>query len=173
MQHYVGLDVSLSETAICVVDRDGIVIREGKVASEPEAITAWLIELDISVTRVGLEIGGLARWLYAELRAAGWPAICIDPRRLRGLTKTMPIKTDRNDARAIAQVMRVGWYNIVHIKSGVSQELRMLLTNRKTLLIKQIDIEKRDPRNFARFWPQARWPHNTGKLRGARSRSRC
>ncbi|OKO68970.1 transposase [Bradyrhizobium sp. NAS80.1] len=141
MQHYVGLDVSLSETAICVVDHDGIVIREGKVASEPEAITAWLIELDISVTRVGLEIGGLARWLYAELRAAGWPAICIDPRRLRGLTKTMPVKTDRNDARAIAQVMRVGWYNIVHIKSGVSQELRMLLTNRETLLVKQIDIE--------------------------------
>ena len=103
------MDVSLSETAICVVDRDGIVIREGKVASEPEAITAWLIELDISVTRAGLEIGGLARWLYAELRAAGWPAICIDPRRLRGLTKTMPIKTDRNDARAVAQVMRVGW----------------------------------------------------------------
>jgi transposase len=121
MQHYVGLDVSLSETAICVIDHDGIVIREGKVASEPEAITAWLIELDISVTRVGLEIGGLARWLYAELRAAGWPAICIDPRRLRGLTKTMPIKTDRNDARAIAQVMRVGWYNIVHIKSGPHQ----------------------------------------------------
>ncbi|QND70017.1 IS110 family transposase [Tardiphaga robiniae] len=141
MQHYVGLDVSLSETAICVVDQDGIVIREGKAASEPEAITAWLTELGISVTRVGLEIGGLARWLYAELRAAGWPAMCIAPRRLRGLTKTMPIKTDRNDARAIAQVMRVGWYNIVHIKSGASQELRMLLTNRKTLLIKQIDIK--------------------------------
>jgi transposase len=118
MQHYVGLDVSLSETAICVVDQDGIVIREGRAASEPEAITAWLTELDISVTRVGLEIGGLARWLYAELRATGWPAICIDPRRLRGLTKTMPIKTDRNDARAIAQVMRVGWYNIVHIRAA-------------------------------------------------------
>jgi hypothetical protein len=69
-----------------VVDRDGIVIREGKAASEPEAITAWLTELGITVTRVGLEIGGLARWLYAVLRAAGWPAICIDPRRLRGLT---------------------------------------------------------------------------------------
>jgi transposase len=139
MQHYVGLDVSLSETATCVVDQDGIVISEGKVASEPEVITARLIELDISVTRVGLEIGGLARWLYAELRAAAWPAICIDPRRPRGLTKTMPIKSDRNDARAVAQVMRVGWYNMWHIKSGVSQELRMLLTNRKTLLIKQID----------------------------------
>jgi transposase len=141
MQHYVGLDVSLNETAICVVDENGVVIREGKVPSEPEAITAWLIKLDCSVARVGLEIGGLARWLYTELRSAGWPAICIDPRRLRGLTKTMPVKTDRNDARAVAQVMRVGWYSIVHIKSEVSQELRTLLTNRKTLLIKKIDIE--------------------------------
>jgi transposase len=141
MQHFVGLDVSLNETAICVVDEHGIVIREAKVPSEPEAISTWLADLSLDVFRVGLEIGGLARWLYAELRSTGWPAICIDPRRLRGLTKTMPIKTDRNDARAIAQVMRVGWYSIVHIKSGVSQEMRMLLANRKTLLIKQIDIE--------------------------------
>lgn len=141
MQHFVGLDVSLNETAICVVDEDGIVIREAKVPSEPEAISTWLADLSLDVFRVGLEIGGLARWLYAELRSTGWPAICIDPRRLRGLTKTMPIKTDRNDARAIAQVMRVGWYSIVHIKSGVSQEMRMLLANRKMLLIKQIDIE--------------------------------
>jgi transposase len=131
----------LNETAICVVDEHGIVIREAKVPSEPEAISTWLADLSLDVFRVGLEIGGLARWLYAELRSTGWPAICIDPRRLRGLTKTMPIKTDRNDARAIAQVMRVGWYSIVHIKSGVSQEMRMLLANRKTLLIKQIDIE--------------------------------
>jgi transposase len=141
MQYFVGLDISLNETAICVVDEDGIVIRETKVTSEPEAISAWLTDLGLHVSRVGHEIGGLARWLFAELRSTGWPAICIDPRGLRGLTKTMPIKTDRNDARAIAQVMRVGWYSIVHIKSGLSQEMRMLLTNRKTLLISQIDIE--------------------------------
>jgi transposase len=141
MRHYVGLDVSLNETAICVVDEEGILIREGTAPSEPEAISAWLADLGFAVAKVGLEIGGLARWLYAELRAFGWPAICIDPRRLRGLTKTMPVKTDRNDARAVAQVMRVGWYSIVHVKSVVSQELRMLLANRKTLLTKQIDIE--------------------------------
>jgi transposase len=141
MKHYVGLDVSLKETAICVVDENGVVIREGKAFSDPEAIIAWLNESGLSVAKVGLEIGGLARWLYGELRAGGLQAICIDPRRLRGVTKTMPIKTDRNDARAIAQVMRVGWYTVVHIKSGPSQELRMLLNNRKTLLTKQIDIE--------------------------------
>ncbi|WP_439400281.1 IS110 family transposase (plasmid) [Bradyrhizobium sp. PMVTL-01] len=79
------------------------------------------------IVKIGIEIGGLARWLYSELRAAGLYAVCIDPRRLRGVTKTMPIKTDRNDARAIAQVMRVGWYTVVHIKGDLSQELRMLL----------------------------------------------
>jgi len=135
MKHYVGLDVSLKETAICVVDENGVVIREGKALSEPEAIVAWLNESRLPIVKIGIEIGGLARWLYSELRAAGLHAVCIDPRRLRGVTKTMPIKTDRNDARAIAQVMRVGWYTVV------SQELRMLLNNRKTLLIKQIDIE--------------------------------
>jgi transposase len=141
MKHYVGLDVSLAETAICVVDENGVVIREGFAASEPEDITAWLGKLNLSFERVGLEAGATSGWLYTELRAAGLPAICIDPRHLRGLTKTMPVKSDRNDARAIAHCMRVGWFSIVHVKSAVSQELRMLLVNRKTLLTKQIDLE--------------------------------
>jgi transposase len=75
------------------------------------------------------------------LRERGFPAICIDPRRLRSATKMMPVKNDRNDARAIASCMRVGWYSVVHIKSEASQELRMLLSNRRTLQGKQIDIE--------------------------------
>jgi transposase len=141
MKHFVGLDVSLAETAICVVDENGVIAREGKALSDPEAIAAWLGELDLQFEKVGLEIGGLSRWLCVELREIGLQAICIDPRRLRGMTKIMPVKTDRNDARAIAQVMRVGWYSVVHIKSAASQELRLLLANRKTLLDKQIDIE--------------------------------
>jgi transposase len=92
MKFFVGLDVSLKETAICLVDADGIIIAEAKTASEPDAISAWLTERDVPGSRVGLEIGGLSRWLYIELKARGWPAICIDPRRLRGLTKTMPVK---------------------------------------------------------------------------------
>ncbi|MGY4294222.1 transposase [Bradyrhizobium sp. i1.4.4] len=171
MKHYVGLDVSLKETAICVVDENGVVIREGKALSEPEAIVAWLNESGLPIVKIGIEIGGLARWLYSELRAAGLHAVCIDPRRLRGVTKTMPIKTDRNDARAIAQVMRVGWYTVVHIKGDVSQELRMLLNNRKTLLIKQIDIEN-EIRGVLRVFglklsgriPQARFEQQTNEL---------
>lgn len=91
--------------------------------------------------RVGLEAVATAAWLYNGLRARGHPAICIDPRRLRAMTKTMPVKNDRNDARAIAGCMRVGWFSIVHVKSNESQELRMLLNNRRTLQAKQIDIE--------------------------------
>lgn len=141
MKFFAGLDVSLNETAICVVDEEGIIFREGSVPSEPDAIMAWIHQLGVAISRAGLEIGGLSRWLYGELRAAGLHAFCIDPRKLRGMTKTMPIKSDRNDARAIAQVMRVGWYSIVHVKSQRSQEMRLLLTNRRTLLTKQIDIE--------------------------------
>lgn len=141
MLQYVGLDVSLAEVAICVVDEDGTIEFEGTAPSEPDAIADWLLEHDVHPEKVGLEIGGLARWLYSELAALGLPMICIDPRRLRALTKTMPVKTDRNDARAIAQVIRVGWYRPVHIKSPIGQELRMLLANRKTLLVKYGDIE--------------------------------
>jgi len=137
MLQYVGLDVSLAEVAICVVSEDGTIEFEGTAPSEPDAIADWLLEHDVHPEKVGLEIGGLARWLYSELADRGLPMICIDPRRLRALTKTMPVKTDRNDARAIAQVIRVGWYRPVHIKSPVGQELRMLLANRKTLLVSQ------------------------------------
>ena len=141
MKHYVGLDVSLKETAICVVDEDGVIFREGVALSDPDAIASWLSELKMTFKRVGLEAGNTASWLFAGLQEKGLAVVCICPRRLRGLTKTMPVKTDRNDARAIAQSMRVGWYTIVHIKSTASQELRMLLTNRKMLQTKQIDIE--------------------------------
>src|ERR1700722_20035912 len=95
MKHYVGLDVSLAETAICIVDENGVIIREGSAASEPEAIAAWLGKSDLAFERVGLEAGAMASWLHTELRAMGLRAICIDPRHLRGLTKTMPVKNDR------------------------------------------------------------------------------
>lgn len=141
MMQYIGLDISLAGLAICVVDENGTIEFEGAAPSEPDAIADWLLERDVHPKKVGFEIGGLARWLYSELANRGLPMICIDPRRLRALTNTMPVKTDRNDARAIAQVIRVGWYRWVHIKSSVDQELRMLLTNRKTLLVKYRDIE--------------------------------
>lgn len=89
MLQYVGLDVSLAEVAICVISEDGTIEFEGTAPSEPNAIADWLLERDVHPEKVGLEIGGLARWLCAELAARGLPMICIDPRRLRAFTKTM------------------------------------------------------------------------------------
>jgi transposase len=119
MKYYVGLD-SLA-TTICAVAEDGAIIREGVAASDPDEIANWLDRLGLAFERVRLETGSTAAWLYSGLRERGVPAVCIDPRRLRAVTKTMRIKNDRNDARAIAHCMRVGWYSVVHVKSEVSQ----------------------------------------------------
>jgi transposase len=141
MKYFVGLDVSLQETAICIIDEDGIVISEGKTASEPGDLARWIATTGLTMARVGLEAGPLSPWLYAELRAAGLPAICIETRRMKGATAAMAVKTDRNDARAIAHAMRVGWFTTVHVKTPESQELRLLLSNRRTLLEKRVAID--------------------------------
>jgi hypothetical protein len=108
MKYFAGLDVSLQETAICVVDEDGLIVSEGKVASDPDDLGRWLAATELAITRVGLEAGPLSPWLHAGLREAGLPAICIETRRMKGATAAMAVKTDRNDARAIAHAMRVG-----------------------------------------------------------------
>ena len=107
MKYYIGLDVSLATTAICAVDENGAIVREGVAVSDPNEIAEWLEQLGVLFERVGLEAGSTAAWLYSGLRDRGISAVCIDPRRLRAVTKTMPIKNDRNDARAIAHCMRV------------------------------------------------------------------
>ena len=141
MKYFVGLDVSLEETSICVVDDSGAIVREGKAETDPGAIETWLVALNTAFERVGLEAGPLSPWLWEGLRAAGLPAVCIETRRMKGATAAMAVKTDRNDARAIAQAMRVGWFTAVHVKITESQELRLLLTNRKTLLTSRIALE--------------------------------
>jgi len=124
--YFVGLDVSLEETAICVVDNDGEIFREGKAETEPEAISTWLKAVGVPIERLGLEAGPLSLWLSEGLKAAGLPAVCIETRRMKGATAAMAVKTDRNDARAIAQAMRVGWFTAVHLKTAESQELRAM-----------------------------------------------
>jgi transposase len=141
VRYYVGLDVSLEQTAICVVDEAGTILREGKAETEPQAISTWLSSIQVAFDRVGLEAGPLSPWLSQGLQEAGCPAICIETRRMKGATAAMAVKTDRNDARAIAQAMRVGWFTPVHVKTAVSQELRLLLTNRKTLLASRVTVE--------------------------------
>jgi transposase len=138
MTYSCGLDVSLNSTAICIVNQDGAIIREGEVPSEPAAIDQWLKKLGLPMERVGLEAGGLSSWLCQELLALEWPVICIETRHAKAAMKAQQVKTDRNDARGLAHIMRTGWYREVHIKSRDSQELRMLLHNRRFLLDKRI-----------------------------------
>ena len=141
MSHYAGLDVSLEETAICVVDGTGRILKETRAPSEPEALIAALREIGLPLERVGLEACSLTAWLHDELRSTGLPAICIETRQANAAMKTMPNKTDRNDARALAQIMRTGWYRQVHVKSRQCRLWRSLLVARRTVLNEMRSIE--------------------------------
>jgi len=141
MEHYAGIDVSLELSSVCVVDAAGRVVREAKVASEPEALVAWFRGLGLAVTRVGLEAGPLSQWLHAGMRDAGLMVELLETRHVRSAFKAMPVKTDRKDARGIAQLMRLGWFRPVHCKSLPAQETRALLTARKLLQGRHHDVE--------------------------------
>jgi transposase len=127
MKHYAGLDVSLKETSICIVDETGKVCRELKVASHPEDLLRVLQDPAWSLARVGLEAGPLSQWLFNGLAEAGVPALCIETRHAKAYLKAQISKTDRNDARGIAQMMRVNVFRPVHVKTLASQKCRALL----------------------------------------------
>src|SRR5438876_2838205 len=141
MDHFAGLDVSVKETSICIVDDAGKIVREVKVASEPEALLAVLKNLAYHFKRIGLEAGPLSQWLFSALAEAGLPVICVETRHMQAVLRAQTNKTARNDARGIAQMMRAGLYRPVHVKTLRSQKLRMLLTHRKLLQAKAIAIE--------------------------------
>ena len=141
MDHYAGIDVSLEYSSVCVVDGSGKIVREGKVASEPETLIAWFGSLGLSLARIGLEAGPLSQWLYAAMREAGLAVELLETRHVRDAFKAMPVKSDRNDARGIAQLMRLGWFRPVHCKSIAAQETRAVLTARKLLQSKLRDVE--------------------------------
>jgi transposase len=141
MDHYAGIDVSLEQSSVCVVDASGKIVREGRVASEPEALIGYFGSLGLAVSRIGLEAGPLSQWLYAALREAGLAVELLETRHVRDAFKAMPVKSDRTDARGIAQLMRLGWFRPVHCKSLAAQELRAVLTARKLMQSKLRDIE--------------------------------
>jgi len=141
MEHYVGIDVSLERSSVCVVDGTGKIVVEAKVVSEPEALIAWLRRQPFTLARIGLEAGPLSRWPFAGLRDAGFAAELLETRHVRDAFKAMPVKTDKKDARGIAQLMRLGWFKPVHCKSVSAQETRALLTARKLLQAKRHDVE--------------------------------
>jgi transposase len=141
MEHYAGIDVSLEYSAVCVVDQSGKIVREAKVASEPEALIGWFGSLGLGLERIGLEAGPLSQWLFAAMREAGLAVELLETRHVHDAFKAMPVKSDRNDARGIAQLMRLGWFRPVHCKSINAQEVRAVLTARKLVQTKLLDVE--------------------------------
>jgi transposase len=141
MDHYAGIDVSLECSSVCVVDASGKLVREAKVASEPQALIGWFGSLGLALVRIGLEAGPLSQWLYAQMKQVGLAVELLETRHVADAFKAMPVKSDRNDARNIAQLMRLGWFRPVHCKSMAAQEVRAILTARKLLQSKLLDVE--------------------------------
>lgn len=141
MEYYAGIDVSLEYSSLCVVDGTGKIVREGKVASEPDALIGWLSSLGHELNRIGLEAGPLSQWLSAAMREAGLAVELLETRHVHKAFEAMPVKSDRNDARGIAQLMRLGWFRPVHCKSVSAQEVRVVLTARKLIQAKLLDVE--------------------------------
>lgn len=141
MDYFAGLDVSLDSTSVCIVDEAGEIVAETSVSTEVDALEQLLANWGVDLKRVGLEAFSISSWLCSELAERGLPVHCIETRHANALLKTMLNKTDRNDARGIAQMMRTGWFKEVHVKSVDAQKLRTLLIGRKAMLAKVLDME--------------------------------
>ena len=151
MNYYAGIDVSLKESSVCVLDAKGKVIREAKVASEPEALIAWFAQLGLAMELIGLEAGPLSQWLFAAMKEAGLAVELLETRHVRNAFSIMPVKTDRKDAHGIAELLRLGWFRPVHCKSLPAQETRVLLTARKLVqkMLHETEMSRRGLlRNF-------------------------
>lgn len=140
MKYYVGLDVSNKETAICIVDQDNNIVKEAKVLSDPNSIHRYLEKTRLQFESIGIESGGLSHWLVTGLKTLKWNAICIDSRKMAALIAVNVNKTDRKDAREIANAMRTNNYATVHIKSTESIKINCLLTARKALVKQKMQL---------------------------------
>ena len=141
MELYVGMDVSLKETSICVVDSNGKIVSEGTVISEPDAIAKHLKTKAAHATRIGLETGPTTTWLWHELKSLGLPVICIDARHAKAALSMQINKSDRNDAAGIARIMQCGWYKEIQVKRLSSHEIRAVLNSRAQLIKIKTDLE--------------------------------
>ncbi len=141
MELYVGMDVSLKETSICVVDDSGEIVSEGTVISEPAALAAFIKAEADGALRIGLETGPTTTWLWHELRAMGLPVICIDARHAKAALSMQINKSDRNDAVGLARIMQAGWYKEVQVKSLPCHEVRAVLNSRAQLVKTKRDLE--------------------------------
>jgi transposase len=140
VNHFAAIDVSLKLSSVCIVDAAGKVVRETKVETHPEALVKLFKDLGLPLILIGLEAGPLSQWLYAGLTEAGFETVLMETRHVKKALSASTVKTDRRDARGMAQLLRMGWFRPVHAKSVGSQEVRALLVARKKLQQKLRDI---------------------------------
>lgn len=141
MKLFIGLDVSLAKTAVCVLSAHGEIIREAEVASEPEALALFVNGQPGEIVAIGLEAGPLSQWLHRGLAEAGLDVVLMETRRVKGALKAMPIKTDRRGVEGIARLLHLGWFRPVHCKSVSAQEVRALLSARKSVQQGKVRLE--------------------------------
>lgn len=134
MEYYAGLDVSEEATSVCVIDGRGHVVEEIKVSTTPASLSSALSGFGDALALIGLEAGALTPWLARELKAQALPVAVIETRRMKAYAKASTVKTDRRDARMIAQALRAGLYRGVHVKDEAAHRQRLMLTARATLL---------------------------------------
>ena len=135
---FIGLDASLAKTAVCVVDRDSLVLWQGNVPSKPEPLVKRLAEWSGVINLAGIEACLLSEWLHRGLREAGIPVVCVETRHAKRFLSSRPVKTDKNDARGIAEMMRLGHYRRV---SPAAQTMRTTLAARMQFVASQLQIE--------------------------------
>ena len=161
MKQYVGLDVSQKETSVCVVDDAGRTVYEGRVKSDPSALTELLRKRAPHAERIGFETGAMASWLWHELRRVELPVVCIDARHAHAALSVRVNKSDRNDAKGLAELVRVGWYREVKVKSEESQRVGAILVARSRLVSIRRDIENQVRSIIKEIWfpiPKGDWP---------------
>ena len=149
MDHFAGLDVSVKETSVCILDDAGKIVKEVKVASEPQALLKVLANPAYRFKRIGLEAGPLSQWLFSALADAELPVICVETRHMQAVLKAQINKTDRNDARGIAQMMRVGVYRPVHVKMLRSQKTAYAADPSQAIAVEGHRHRERSARDFA------------------------
>src|SRR6516162_3892503 len=154
---FIMLDVSLNKQAVCVVDRDGAVLWQGKVPSEPGPLIARLAEWSGKIDLAGIEACPLSEWLHRGLREAGIPVVCVETRHAQRFLSTRPVKTDRNDARGIAEMMRVG-----HYRAGARQITRS-----------PVDANNACREDAARLSTAVNREHDSRAAEALRSQDRC
>ncbi len=141
MKHYVGLDVSQKETSVCILDDDGRILFEGRAPTNPGALARLIRKRAPAALRIGFETGAMAGWLWHELKRLDLPVVCVDARHAHAALSVRLNKTDPNDARGLAELIRIGWYREVQVRSEASQLIRSILVARARLVRIRRDLE--------------------------------